>query len=391
MWDKSGMNTTKQQFPPTRPASKHRSPFSTAAFAVSAHICLLLSGTIASQAADTADRVRAIRIPNAGQVVKAQAGADGAIHLLGEGHGGPQYLKSTDGGVTFSTPIPVVDRAAQKPGLKFSVWDLAVGKDGRVHVAIGTNAWQLKLPKDEWGFYYTSISPGATAFWPVRNLNHTPSEGFSLAADARGTVTAAYLAGKIMAMVSHNNGETFTAGAELNPAWNPCRCCTTAVTYGRDGRLALLYREETNNDRDIYLALWEQGRGSKMSRARVSTTPWKIAACPMTYFAITPTAAGYLAAWPTKGDVYFARLDKDGAVVAPGEIKTPATSGMRTGVIALNGTDGTALVASKNKDVLEWQLYDAKGQPLGAAGSAASPGSGAAGVALPGGKFVLFL
>jgi hypothetical protein len=152
----------------------------------------------------------------------------------------------------------------------------------------------------------------------------------------------------------------------------------------------LLYREETNNDRDIYLALWDQGRGAIPSRTRVSSTPWKIAACPMTYFTITATATGYLAAWPTKGDVYFARLDKDGIVLPPGEVKTSETSGMRTGVVALGAPDGATLIASKNKEVLQWQLFDAKGQPQGAAGAELSPGNGAAGVALPDGKFVLF-
>ena len=110
----------------------------------------------------------------------------------------------------------------------------------------------------------------------------------------------------------------------------------------------------------------------------------------MTYFAIAPTATGYVAAWPTKGQVYFARLDKAGAVLPPGEIRTPGSSGMRMGLLAVSADDGVSLVAWKNKDVLGWQLYDAKGQPQSEPGSAASPGNGAAGVALPNGNFVLF-
>ena len=110
----------------------------------------------------------------------------------------------------------------------------------------------------------------------------------------------------------------------------------------------------------------------------------------MTYFSITPTATGYVAAWPTKGQVYFARLDTTGTVLPPGEIKTPGMSGMRTGLLALSAADGATLVAWKSKDLLGWQLYDAKGQPQGNSGSATSPGNGAAGVALPTGKFILF-
>jgi len=55
----------------------------------------------------------------------------------------------------------------------------------------------------------------------------------------------------------------------------------------------------------------------------------------MTYFTIAPTDTGYVAAWPMKGQIYFARLDKDGTVLAPGEIKTPGTSGMRSGVVRM--------------------------------------------------------
>ena len=109
----------------------------------------------------------------------------------------------------------------------------------------------------------------------------------------------------------------------------------------------------------------------------------------MTYFTVVPNAEGYIAAWPTKGQIYFARLGKDGALLPPGEIKTPGTNGMRTGVIALGASDGATLIAWKNNDTLGWQLYDAKGQPRGSAGSAPSAGSGAAGAALANGKFVL--
>jgi hypothetical protein len=345
---------------------------------------------VAAQARGVTNRVSVSRVPGAAKVLKAQSGADGAIHLLFDGDSGPQYVKSADGGLTFSAPIAVVDAAAQKPGLKFSGWDLAVDTDGRVHVAMGNNAWKLKLPQDEWSLYYTSLVPGAKAFSPVRNLNRKPSEGFSLAADDRGAVTACFLSGKLFAMVSHNHGETFAESAELDPAWDPCNCCTTSATYGADGKLALLYREETNNERDLYAVIWDQRRGTKPSRTRISSTPWKIEGCPMTYFSIDRAGAGYVAVWPTKGQVYFARLDKDGAASPPGEIATPGTAGMRTGLLGLGAPDGTTLVAWKNKEVLGWQLYNAKGQAQGKPDSASSPGNGAAGVVLRDGRFVLF-
>jgi len=206
-------------------------------------------------------------------------------------------------------------------------------------------------------------------------------------------VTACFLSDKLFAKVSRDDGDTYTANAELNPAWNPCDCCTTSAACGPAGKLAVIYREETNNERDIYLVLWDQSGESKPSkprRTRISSTPWKIDGCPMTYFTINGTDSGYVAVWPTKGQVYFARLDKEGAVWRPGEIRTPGTSGMRTALVALSATDGATLVSWKNNDILGWQLYDAKGQPQGTPGSETSPGNGAAGVVLPTGNFILF-
>jgi hypothetical protein len=265
-----------------------------------------------------------------------------------------------------------------------------VGKDGRVHMAMSNNAWKLKLPQEEWGFYYTSLAPGAKTFAPVRNLNRKPSEGFSLAVNEQGDVTACFLSDKLFTMISRDRGTTFGAYVETNPAWDPCNCCTTATTYGRDGQLALLYREETDNNRDMYVVLSNQRGEGKAVRRRISETSWKVNACPMTYFTISRTENGYVAAWPTQGRVYFSRLDQSGAVLPPGEVKTPGTTGMRNGLVALSAPDGMTLIAWKNKDVLGWQFYDAKGQPQGDVGSAPSPGAGAAGVVLPDGRFLVF-
>ena len=363
---------------------------SRAAIAFTILTAALLFGASASRADEAASLVTVRRVAFDGRALKAQVGADRTIHLLLDSDDGPRYALSNDGGRTFNEPIAVVDAASQKPGLKFHGEDLAIGKDGRVHVAMANNAWKLKLPQEEWGFYYSTLAPGAKAFSPVRNINRKPSEGFSLAADERGNVTASFLSGKLYTMVSRDNGETFTQYAEPNPEWNPCDCCTTASTYGADGKLALFYREETDNERDMYVALLDQRGNGKPIRARVSGIPWKLNGCPMTYYTVTPTKTGYVAAWPTKGQVYFARLDKNGAVSPPGEIRTPGTSGMRMGLLALSANDGPTLVAWKNKDVLGWQLYDAKGQPQGDAGSAESKGNGAAGVRMPTGDFILF-
>jgi len=300
----------------------------------------------------------------------------------------PYYVKSPDNGATFSSPIAVVDKESRKPGLEFSGSAMAVGQGGAIYVAMMTNNWKLKLPNVPEGMVYATLAPGAKAFMPVRSLNGRPSEGFSLAANENGNIAATWLADKLFANFSHDAGKTFTPNAEINRSYDPCNCCTTRAAYGGDGNLAVLYREETNNQRDMYVVILT--KDGRESRNRISATLWNINACPMTYFAISPTKDGYVAAWPTKSEIYFTRLDKTGKVLPPGEVKTQGRAGMRTGVVALGAPDGANLIAWKHQDELGWQLYDEAGQPQGVPGSMKSAGKGAAGVVDKKGRFILF-
>jgi|SRR5579863_5425681 len=344
---------------------------------------------LVGRSASAAPKLSVVPVPAGGKPMAAKIDAAGTIHLVFDSADGPQYSKSTDDGKNLSQPIPMVDAASRKPGLEFITWDVVVSQNGAVHAVLGTNAWKLKLPEDEWGFMYTRLLPGEQMFAPVRNINHKPSEGFSLAVDERGTVTAVWMADKLFANVSHDGGATFEPAVEIDSALNPCNCCTTSSVYGKDGRLAILYREEANNERDIYLALWDQSQ-NKVTKTRVSTTPWKIDACPMTYYSVARSGDGYVAAWPTKGTIFFARLSAEGIPLAPKEIKTSGANGMRTGLIALPAADGNTLVAWKKEGQLGWQLYDARGRPAGSPGSARSAGSGVAGVVARNGDILLF-
>jgi hypothetical protein len=112
----------------------------------------------------------------------------------------------------------------------------------------------------------------------------------------------------------------------------------------------------------------------------------------MTYYAIGRDQRGFVAVWPTKGQVYFARLNDKGNLLPPGEIKTPGRAGMRTGMLVLNTPNGSTLVAWREGEGnrVGWQVYDAEGQPSGSPGSAKSPGKGVAGVVDRDGHYILF-
>jgi hypothetical protein len=227
-----------------------------------------------SPSANAQEKVTTIPCPEHGRPAAARIDADGTIHLAFHTSDGPRYAKSTDNGQTFSAAITIVDRQSRNPGLEFDIWDLAIGKAGQVYVALGTNAWKLKLPEAEWGFYCATLPRGANEFLPVRNINRKPSEGFSLAADDSGRVTACWLCDKLFANVSRDGGKTFAPFLEIDKSYDPCNCCTTSAVFGADGKLAILYREETNNERDLFLVLWDQEK-HESSRTRVSSTLWK--------------------------------------------------------------------------------------------------------------------
>jgi len=337
-----------------------------------------------------ANGVAVVRTPNGGEPAQARLGADGTIHLLydSSSDGIPYYVKSSDSGRTFSSPLPVIDTASRKPGLIFSSGALAVGRGGAIYVAASTNNWKLKLPGVPEGFVYSTLASGTKTFTLARSLNGQPSEGFSLAADQNDNVAATWLADKLYANFSRDGGKTFTPNAEINPSYDPCNCCTSRAVYGADGSLGVLYREESNDKRDMYLVILK--KDGQLQRNRVSSTLWEINACPMTYYDLAATNNGYIAAWPTQGEIYFARIDKSGKVMAPGEIKTPGRTGTRTGLIALEASDGRALIAWKHQGVLSWQMYSAEGQPEGSPSSISSQGAGVAGVVDKAGKFILF-
>lgn len=350
---------------------------------------MLCACAIAAEGA-AADRIVTVSPGRDTRPIAARTSGDGAIHVLCDTSSGPYYFRSTDDGATFSPRIAVVGEDFKRPaGIEFQAWDMAIGKDGRVHVALGTNAWKLKRPKEEWGLYYARLDRGQEVFSPLVNITKRPSEGFSLAADDRGNVTACWLAGELYVNVSHDGGQTFGEAIEIDPSFNPCDCCTTSCCYGADGTLAVLYREETKNERDMYVVRWDQ-KHTKATRTRIGATRWQTDSCPMTYFTIVPTAKGFDVAWPTKGKVYFAHLDERGNTIGPAETETPGASGMRKGMIALSNAKGETLVVWKKDDKLGWQLYDAKGSTAGDANSIASQGPGAASVALPDGRFLLF-
>jgi hypothetical protein len=178
---------------------------------------IILTAWVRAAEIEPAARVAIVNVPNGGEAVDAKISARGTIHLLYNLDGIPYYVKSSNHGASFSSPLSVVNQESRRPSLVFSGDALAVGKGDVVYVAMSTNNWQLKLPNVPEGLLYATLTSDAKTFTPVRSFNQQPSEGFSLAADDKGNVAATWLAGKLYANRSRDGGKTLPQTPRSTP------------------------------------------------------------------------------------------------------------------------------------------------------------------------------
>ena len=363
--------------------------------------------------------VTLVRVPQGGLQPQIAVEPDGTLDLLyfaGDPKGGNLFfVRSKNQGRTFSPPLQV----NSQPGSVIAVGtirggQMAVGAGGRVHVAWnGSNsALPLGPVNPESGkpgqpMLYSRLNEQGTAFEPQRNLMRRTfglDGGGTIAADARGNVFVAWHgkgkgaaegeAGRqVWIAASRDAGKTF---AEETPAWNEptgaCGCCGMTLFAAGDGTLLGLYRSATGNvHRDIYLiSSGDQGRSFQGSLVH----PWEINACPMSSMSFAEGAGVMLAAWETGGQVHFGKIAgvKVPQPVAPaGEAKGrkhPRVAVNSRGETILVWTEGTGWQRGGN---LAWQVFDAKGQPLGRKGTAegVAPWNFGAVAARPGGGFTV--
>ncbi len=332
--------------------------------------------------------VKLLRVPNNGLQPQAVVDERGALHLIyfvGEPGGGDIYYLRRDAGKTeFTTPL----RVNSAPGSAVATGTirgahLAVGKNGRVHVA-----WngRHKPGGHDAPMLYTRMNDARTGFESQRNVMQFSGGldgGGSIAADKSGNVYVAWHGKgdkegeehrRVWIARSTDEGKTFSREAA---AWNEptgaCGCCGMRAFADRQGRVHLFYRSATEREnRDMYL-LTSENRGRSFSGALLDK--WKLNACPMSSAALADGANELLAAWETQGQVYFAPLDpKRPQPVSPipatgvaGKRKHPVIAANSRGETMLVWTEGTGW---KRGGSLAWQLYDSQGKPIGERGAA---------------------
>lgn len=157
--------------------------------------------SVESTPGNQASKVTLLRAPEQGLQPQAVMDAKGVLHLiyfLGDPKGGNVfYVRSGDGGATFSRPIQVNSQAGSAVAAgNIRGAHLAVGRNGRAHVAwMGSGKAEPKGPSDSIPMLYSHLNDGGTAFEPQRNVIHAAvglDGGGSVAADDAGNVYIAW-------------------------------------------------------------------------------------------------------------------------------------------------------------------------------------------------------
>jgi hypothetical protein len=234
---------------------------------------------------------------------------------------------------------------------------------------------------------YTRANKEGTAFEEERNIINAAyglDGGGSVAADEEGNVYVAWHAPdpgakgednrRIWIARSTDEGKTFVpekpAYAESTGA---CGCCGMRIFADVKGRIYALYRSARDQvNRDMYL-LTSRDRGSSFEG--IDLDPWQVSECPGSTMAFALSRAGALAAWETKRQVYWARIDPatdkcSSPIAAPGATgnrKNPAVASNARGQTILVWTEGTGWEQGGR---LAWQVFDKSGKPTSERGTA---------------------
>jgi hypothetical protein len=252
------------------------------------------------------------------------AAGGGAIYLTFAAGDAISVARSTDGGATFAAPV--VLPAAGK---------LALGKRRGPRVAATAQAVVVAAVAGARGggadgdlILYRSTDQGRTWAAPivVDDVPGAAREGMhGLAANASGLVVLAWLdlrqkGTRIYAAVSRDHGATWSPDRLVyaSPSGSVCECCHPSVAVADDGRIAIMFRNQVDGRRDMYVVESRDGAafGPASKQGRGS---WQLDACPMDGGAIAAGAGVTDAVWRREATVY-ATVTRAASATADAEV-----------------------------------------------------------------------
>jgi hypothetical protein len=343
--------------------------------------------TVVVLTAPLAAEVRSLTLPAGARVPDVAQDAGGVIHATyGTGLPGDGcYIRSADGGKTFSTPVKLNQRGGTVTTGMERGPKLALGKDGVIHVV-----W-LAYYKKGGGAWYTRSTDGGKSFAPERALQE-PDYGLdnaTIVADGRGLVLVLWTGGfpgitrdpdsptasPIILVRSTDDGATFSKN-ELLPSDHPasshaCGCCRLEARLAGD-HLYVGFRGGYKNLRDPWILVGPK-TGNAFRCVRISEDNWSTT-CPMQGIPFSVSDKGrVLVSWMSREQAYWSWSDAAVKQFAT-RIVAPAGKGTVSFPLALPASKDEVFLLWQQGKRAYWALVRENGAPTGERGAlAASP------------------
>jgi hypothetical protein len=218
------------------------------------------------------------------------------------------YAASTDAGKSFSSPV----RVARQPKLALGMTrgpQIITTKDYTVIAAAGFTgkimAYRLKNGEAQWSQPVNILDADTTA-----------KEGFiTLASGKDNVVYAAWLdmrlkhKNNIFSAVSPDGGKTWSKPTLVYtaPEGQVCPCCRPAITADQQGNVYVMFRNELQGARDMFVAHSRDGGKSFRPAQKLGMGTWNLKACPMDGGGIALDSKGKVGTtWRRENTIYFA-------------------------------------------------------------------------------------
>ncbi|MFM7065960.1 MAG: redoxin domain-containing protein [Gammaproteobacteria bacterium] len=226
------------------------------------------------------------------------------------------YAHSSDGGKTFSRPRRVNAQDGEVWGFSVSKPSIGISRRGTLHIAYPANEISATNGKPVAVMHYVRSTDGGRSFSTPLRLNTNPPEDLSaavhgglaqaqafatLAVGPEGDVYAAWLDTRVMIhqtrasstylRVSRDDGQTWEPEREAFGA-DACPCCQLTSTIGSAGELHVASRlVHEDNHREPTVTVSRDGARTFSPRVGVGGPAWVLDGCPLKPTAIAAAGA----------------------------------------------------------------------------------------------------
>jgi len=276
-----------------------------------------------------------------------QLATDGRVVALTYAAGNTVYFaRSDNGGESFAAAIKVSDSGK-----------LSLGMHRGPRVAITSNSIVVSAVVGEKGkgadgdlVAWRSTDGGKTwsAGVKVNDVPGAAREGLhSMAAGGKNTLFATWLdlrekGTRLYGSVSRDGGITWSKNVLVyeSPSGTICQCCHPTAVAGPEGNIAVMFRNELNGARDMYVVTSEDGGKTFGPAQKMGDGTWMLNACPMDGGDVVINRSGSLSGvWRREKIVYLSAVGAQEKAIATGRDATVA-EGASGVYVAWTGAEG---------------------------------------------------